>query len=118
MVYLLLFLDILFTVAAQLSLRIGAAKINTVSISISFLMDLLKNSFLILGLGLFAMSFFLYVWVLSKLQLNIVYPIASGMTLALITVVTHFFLKETLGTIQTVGIGAIIVGIIMILLPR
>lgn len=118
MIYLILFLDIIFTVAAQLSLRTGAVRLNTASISINFFTDLLKNGFLILGLGFFAIGFFLYILVLSKLQLNIVYPIATGMTLAIITIITHFFLKESLGAIQAVGIGAIIVGIIMVLLPR
>ena len=118
MIYFLLSIDILLTAAAQLSLRRGAAHLGEISLSLAAISGLLKNYFLILGVALFTISFFLYVFVLSKLQLNVVYPVAAGMTLVVITVATHFFLKESFTAIQTVGIATVIVGITMILLPR
>ena len=118
MIYLLLFIDIILTVSAQLSLRVGAERMWSSSFSLGILTEPLKNIFLFTGLLLYAISFFLYVFILSKLQLNVVYPVATGTILVLITAFSYFFLKETLTVIQIVGIAAILVGVILILLPR
>ena len=77
-IYLLLIIDIILTVAAQLSLRTGALRFGTQELSISLLLEPFKNIFLFLGLILYGASFFLYFFILSKIQLSIVYPIAAG----------------------------------------
>ena len=118
MIYLLLAIDIFLTAAAQLSLRMGALRISSIEFSYYFFIGLAKNYFLILGLSLFAVSFFLYTFILSKLQLNIAYPIATGMVLVIITIFSQFLLKESLTAVQAVGIFAVIVGVVLILLPR
>lgn len=117
MIYLLLLLDIILTVSAQLALRMGARQLQS-GLSLALIFEPLKNMFLLAGMALFAVSFFLYVFILSKLQLNIVYPVATGTILVLITILSHFFLKETLTTLQVVGILTILVGVILVLLPR
>ena len=117
MIYLLLLLDIILTVSAQLVLRVGAKQL-TGGLSLALLFEPLKNIFLFAGMALFATSFFLYVFILSKLQLNVVYPVATGVVLVLITALSHFFLKETLTALQAVGIAAILIGVVLVLLPR
>lgn len=117
MIYLLLLGDIILTVSAQLVLRIGAKNLQS-GLSLALLLEPLKNMFLLAGMALFAVSFFLYVFILSKLQLNIVYPVATGAVLVLITALSHFFLKEALTTLQAVGIVAILIGVVLVLLPR
>lgn len=117
MIYLLLFLDIILTVSAQLVLRIGAKNLQS-GLSFALVFEPLKNMFLLAGMALFGVSFFLYVFILSKLQLNIVYPVATGTILVLITVISHFFLKEILTTLQAIGIVAILIGVVLVLLPR
>ena len=117
MIYLLLLFDIMLTVSAQLALRMGARQLQS-GLSFALIFEPLKNMFLLAGMALFAVSFFLYVFILSKLQLNIVYPVATGTILVLITILSHFFLKETLTTLQVVGILTILVGVVLVLLPR
>lgn len=117
-IYLLLFIDILFTVGAQLSLRYGASRMAASELNISFFIDIARNIYILGGLALFGVSFFLYVFILSRLQLSIAYPIATGSVLALITVGSHFLFKEALTTTQAIGIAAIFIGVILILLPR
>lgn len=117
-VYALLLLDIVLTVAAQLVLRIGAQRLAGQGLSLSLIFEPLKNSFLLLGIVLYAISFFLYVFILSKLQLNVVYPVATGTILILITLTSYFFFRETLGALQMLGITAILVGIFLVLLPQ
>jgi len=119
MIYFLLVIDIVLTVGAQLALRQGARTLEVSSgISVGIVVDFLKNSFLMIGLLLFGVSFFLYVFILSRLQLNVAYPVATGAILILITVISHFVLKETLTTLQVVGILAIALGIVLVLLPK
>lgn len=118
MIYLLLILDIFLTVSAQLSLRAGAIKLGGSGLSLSIVLEPLKNAFLFLGLVLYGVSFFLYVFILSKLQLNVVYPVATGAILIFITLASYLFFKETLNTVQAVGIGAILIGIFLVLLPK
>ena len=117
MIYLLLLLDIILTVSAQLALRVGAKNLQS-GLSFALLFEPFKNMFLLGGMAIFAVSFFLYVFILSKLQLNIAYPVATGIILVLITLISHFFLKETLTALQAAGILAILIGVVLVLLPR
>jgi|SRR3989344_2395779 len=118
MIYWLLLLDIFLTVSAQLSLRVGAERMGSSGFSFRILTEPLKNTFLFTGLLLYAVSFFLYVFILSRLQLHVVYPIAVGATLILITLASYLFLKESVTVLQVVGVCAILLGIFLLLLPK
>jgi len=118
LIYALLMLDILFTVSAQLMLRTGAKRIAGEGLSLGIIFEPLKNGFLFAGIVLYGVSFFLYIFLLSRLQLNIVYPIAIGVGLVLITTFSYFFLKETISMLHLAGIIAILSGVILILLPK
>ncbi len=118
LIYALLMLDIIFTVSAQLMLRTGAKRIAGEGLSLGIIFEPFKNGFLFAGVVLYAVSFFLYVFILSRLQLNIVYPVSVGVMLVLITAFSYIFLKEALSTLHVVGIAAILFGVILILLPK
>jgi multidrug transporter EmrE-like cation transporter len=118
LIYGLLILDILFTVSAQLMLRLGARRLADEGFSFSIIFEPLKNGFLFLGIVLYGISFFLYILVLSRLQLNIVYPVAIGVSLVLITLLSYVFLKEAISVLHMLGIAAILFGVILILLPK
>ncbi len=117
-VYALLFIDVLLTVSAQLALRAGAMRLGEHGFSLGIVLEPLKNMFLLLGVGLYAISFFLYVFILSRLQLNVAYPVATGAILVIIAVASHFWLNEHITFPHIVGIAAILVGIVLILLPK
>ena len=74
--------------------------------------------FLLGGMVLYGVSFFLYILVLSRLQLNMLYPVATGSALVLITILSYIFFRETLTVLQVTGIVAILLGIVLVLLPR
>lgn len=116
-IYALLVFDIFLTVSAQLSLRVAAHRLHE-GLSFALLLEPLKNSFLFLGMILYAVSFFLYVFILSKLQLNVVYPVATGTILICITLASYWLFKETLTALQVGGIGFILIGIVLVLLPQ
>lgn len=117
-IYALLMLDIVLTVSAQLLLRTGAKRMAGEGLSLGIILEPLKNGFLFAGIVFYAVSFFLYVFILSRLQLNIVYPVSVGVMLVLITAFSYLFLKESLSIPHIVGIAAILFGVILILLPK
>lgn len=116
---LLLIISIFTTVSAQLCLKRGVLNLGDLDISLSGIFSLiprvLQNLWLIGGLFLFGISFLLWLLLLSKFQLNILYPIAVGFNFCLITLASWFLFKEYLSLIQILGIAIIILGVFLVL---
>jgi len=117
MVYLLLLIETCLVVAAQLVLRRGAQALSDQELGVRIVLEPFRNPYIFSGLLLHGISFFLYVFVLSRLRLNVVYPVSTGATIVLISVLSVFFLSETLNAIQAAGILTIVVGIGMVFFP-
>lgn len=115
----LLPLSILTTVSAQLCLKKGILGLGELDVSLtgffSLIPKVLQNIWLLGGLFLFGISFLLWLFVLSKLQLNIAYPIFVGLNFCLITAFSWFLFKEHLSLLQILGIAVIIFGIFLVL---
>src|SRR5213594_2983601 len=112
MIPFLILLENALAVAAQLSLRRGAARFADQPLALSILLEPVRNPFILSGLLLHGMSFFLYI--LSKLRLNVLYPVATGLSIVLITIVSVLLLGERLSAGQGVGIAAIAGGIALV----
>jgi len=119
--FLLLGIAILFTATAQLLLKRGMLLVGKLEFSLSNLLGLIsqifQNLYLFLGLLFFGVAFFFWLFVLSKIQLNIVYPISISLNLCLIVIASWFLFKEYLSFYQILGIGLIIFGIFLLLKP-
>lgn len=117
--YALILIAVLTNVGAHLFLKKGVSIFTGTQISfisfISLIPKIFQNIWLILGLSLFAISFLLYLLVLSKVQLNIIYPILVGSGIILITLTSWSFFDEYLSPTQIIGISIIILGIFLIL---
>jgi multidrug transporter EmrE-like cation transporter len=111
MIALLIVLENILAVAAQLSLRRGAMHLQDATLSVSIVLEPLRNPYILLGLVLHGLSFFLYIFILSKLRLNVLYPVTTGLSILLITILSVWLLGERLGAAQLVGIAAIAGGI-------
>ena len=117
MIYLLLALETCLAVAAQLVLRHGAKMLGDQELGFAIVLEPLRNPYIFSGLVLHGVSFFLYIFILSRLRLNVVYPVSTGATIVLISVLSVVLLAEPLNAIQAVGILTIIVGIGLVFLP-
>ena len=111
MIPFLIAVDTVLAVAAQLSLRQGAAQFKDAPFGPSILLEPFRNPYIFSGLVLHGTGFFLYVFVLSRLQLNVLYPVATGLSIMLITLLSVMLLGERLGSTQLIGIAAIVGGI-------
>ena len=79
------------------------------------ILRIFQNIYLMGGVFLFGFSFLLWLFVLSRIQLNIAYPIALSGEVALATIGAYFLFKEYLSLFQILGIVLIIVGIFLLL---
>lgn len=117
MIYVLLVVEMCLAVAAQLVLRHGARMLENQELGLGIVLEPVRNPWIFSGLALHGVSFFLYVFILSRLRLNIVYPVSTGATIVMISVLSVFLLSEPLNSIQAVGILTIIVGIALVFVP-
>ena len=119
--FLLLGLAIIATASAHLLLKKGMLIVGQLDFSLSNSINLLAQIFQILylffGLISFGLAFFFWLFVLSKLQLNIAYPIITSLNFCLVIVGSWFFFREELSIIQILGVGLIILGIFFLLKP-
>jgi len=119
--FLLLGLAILSTAAAHLLLKKGMLLVGQLDFSLSNLLNLFlqifQNIYLFFGLISFGLGFFFWLFVLSKIQLNIAYPIMTSLNFCLVIVGSWFFFREELSSLQILGIGLIILGIYLLLKP-
>ncbi len=81
---------------------------------LEFALMMFKNIYIMGGLAMYGVAFFLWVWLLSKMQLSIAYPISMSSQLLLISVASWFLFRESMSGIQIGGAVAIIFGIFLI----
>jgi multidrug transporter EmrE-like cation transporter len=72
---------------------------------------ILLNQKVFVGLIAFGLSFISYSIVLNKIKLNIAYPIVTSGGFVMILIISHILFKESVTTLQLVGILLILVGV-------
>lgn len=81
---------------------------------VSAFFKILLNPWIILGLGMFGISFFLMAAALSRTDLTLAYPMMSGLVYLILLFVGFFIFKEKITVVRIMGIGAILLGITML----
>ena len=114
MIPLLVLVETVLAVAAQLSLRRGALRFANAALAPSILREPFRNPYIFAGLMLHGISFFVYIFILSKLRLNVLYPVATGLSIVLITAFSVLVLGERVSAPQVVGIVAIMGGMALV----
>lgn len=117
-IYLISLIPIVLAATAQIFFKKGVLLLGELSFSVKGLLCLipriLQNLWLVSGMVLFGISFLTYLFVLSKFQLNIVYPIVVSFGIIIISLASYFFFKEALSWLQISGIIFIIFGIFLL----
>ena len=114
---------ILFTVitnaAAQILLKQGMNTVGSLTLAgestVALVTRVVFNPFVFLGLGTFVVSTASHMFVLSRVDVSFAYPFLS-LAYVLVAVWAVMFLNETLSGTQIAGIGAILVGTVLIAL--
>lgn len=110
--------SILTTATAQLFFKKGVLRLGELNFSLpaalSLIAQIFQNVWILMGVFLFGISFLLWLFILSKLQLNVAYPIALSCELTLASIGSWFLFKEYLSIPQIGGIILILVGIFLL----
>jgi len=117
--YTILFIVVILTVAAQLLIKQGVTSLGEISFSVQGMVGLtfsiFKNLYILSGLIASCVTFVLWVWLVSKIQLNILYPVTVSAQLVFLAVSSWLLFKESLSLIQIVGIAGMLYGIFLLL---
>jgi len=116
--YLILLVSILTLSTAQLCIKKGLFNIGEINFSMTALFNLFirifQSGWLLGGVFLFGVSFLFYLFVLSKLQLSVAYPVMVSVVIVLVTFFSWLLFKEQLLYLQLLGIALIIGGIFLL----
>lgn len=72
------------------------------------------NPWIVVGLGLFGVSFFFMAAALSKAELTLAYPLMSGVVYLLLLAIGFFFFHEKITLLRVAGMACILAGITML----
>lgn len=81
---------------------------------IAGIFKILLNPWIIIGLGMFGISFFFMAAALSRTDLTLAYPMMSGLVYIILLFVGFFIFREKITMLRIMGIGAILIGITML----
>src|SRR3989344_4351511 len=117
--YFILFASLVVAVSGQMLLKKGSLTLGEIAKTprciIELGLSMFRNLNILGALAMFGIAFVMWTWVLSKMQLNIVYPIAVAVQLVLVSLGSWFLLKEALSLVQIAGVLIIIFGIFLLL---
>lgn len=112
--YYLLGTALIFNAAANILAKVGMNKIGKADNFLTLIPKIISNPIITLAIGCFAINFGLYALALSRINLNVAYPIMVGLGYTIIILTSWFFLKETITLIQMIGILFILVGLLLL----
>lgn len=114
--FLLILLNVVFTVSGQLLLKQGmlqVGRISSMSNPASVLSRTFTNLYVLGGLGVYAFTSMIWLVVLSRVKLSIAYPMVSlGYVLSIVA--AWLFFKEHVPTTRLVGGIVICVGVYLV----
>lgn len=99
---LLIFGYILCVTVAQLILKTAMSEMFNVKIDYQFIINVIKNPRIIIGLFLYALSFFIWIIVLSRVEITFAYPLLS-LSVVFVAIVSWTMLGETFNVSRLAG---------------
>ncbi len=116
--FLILVYDVVMALS-QVFLKMGADKITFSGFSgfkstLTFIYQILRQPYILLGIFFMVSSFFLWMYVISKIKLGIAFPL-TAFIYVLVAIFSYFVLAEKLELINYFGILSIIIGVALLL---
>ena len=76
---------------------------------------IITNPAMLAGIFLSGLSFVLWLFVISRMKMGVIYPLAASSIVAVVVIGSLILYKETLSPIQIIGILTIIIGVFLLL---
>lgn len=108
MIYILLFINIILLVTGQTLWKIGLTAID-IKFTVEGIIRIFFNPFIFGGLAIYGAATAIWMYILSKAELSLVYPLQSLCYVGAAIVAVLIF-KESIPPSRWVGIGLIIIG--------
>lgn len=118
-IIILILLVVIIGVTGQLFLKIGLREIGQIRLTnlrsvAQNIIQLFTSQLIIVGLIFCAISAFFWLVVLSRADLNFLYPLAGGLFYIVLFLASWFFLKESVSFTHLFGVIIILAGIIIL----
>jgi drug/metabolite transporter (DMT)-like permease len=118
LVYVLIFSSILCGVAGQFSLKLGVARMGALTLGgiqqlPVFVFRLMFTPVIFFGLCLYAIGAFLWMVVLSRVNLSFAYPFVA-LNFVFVLAGSALFLHEQIPVNRFIGVALIIIGVLFI----
>ncbi|RKZ89711.1 MAG: hypothetical protein DRR19_11245 [Candidatus Parabeggiatoa sp. nov. 1] len=106
--FMLIGIYVVLNSCGQLLIKMGTLEMN----GVASVYDLL-NFKLIVGIGLFGMSFLTWIYIVSKNNLSYAFPFAMGLGYVAVILLSLLVLKEKATYLQMTGMSLVWMGIIL-----
>lgn len=114
---LMIIISVCLSSFGQVTLKIGTNRLGPLHLSKGFLADdimkIARTPEILLGLLLFASSFFIWIKVISRSELSLAYPMAS-LGYVNVLLFSHVLFNEAITVNKIVGIAVIITGVFIL----
>lgn len=107
---------IVYVIVSGSGLIILKIALNETPLSPKNLMQVFFNVKFLIGFSLYALSFLMFIFILSKFKLNVAYPLATALFFVYINLASYFILKESFSVQQVIGIIFCMFGVVLIAL--
>lgn len=104
MIYIFLAINIIFLATGQILWKLAMSKMDGFD-----LISIMLNPYIVSGVVLYGLATLLWLYILSKKELSLVYPLQS-ITYVLGTLLAIFVFHENVSLLRWLGIAIIIVG--------
>lgn len=108
MIYILLAINVVLLVLGQTLWKLGLAGI-ALKLDFNCFLRLIANPYIIGGFVVYGFATFIWLYILSKAELSLVYPLQSFCYVAA-AIVAFFVFKESIPLTRWTGISLIILG--------
>lgn len=113
MIYLLIIANVFIMVLAQTLWKIGLSNVS-INPSIVGIIKLFFTPHIFGGLAAYGLSTVLWLYIVSKLDLSVAYPIQQGLTNLVLVLSAVFILKEAMTPFKLIGILMLVCGAILV----
>ena len=111
MKYLLLIIYVIFSSIGMILINLSAKNTNLKIDSCVFYIRF--NHYFIIGLFLYVISFFIWIFILQNFQLTYISPVAYGLVFIFISILSIIILKESVSIKNIIGFIFVFIGVLI-----
>ena len=76
---------------------------------------IITNPAMLAGIFLYGLSFVLWLFVISRMRIGVIYPLAASSIVALVVIGSWILYQESLSSVQILGILTVLIGFFLLL---